>query len=883
MHAKSSQNWLASRARLLAVASGLGLAFGLSCERPSERTKESLAEALGRVSHSDVTHFAWEPERSPLVEFTRGRAILFEARPHAPCASASAKCPPTSGTTPRDVFRAFVRLAPDGTPLSIHGVRNLTNTSRADEGELRVSADLAFFATLHDGEVASLTALALVGAPAPRGSWLSSLRERVSNFLETGQSSGLGRVDVLLTTRTGRLTAELREKKLFVRTESGLFGIDQEALRHPTLARPSSIESHFTAPAAPADSNTAPTAASADAAPTNVPLVLVPRVPEPVPFFHWAADVGRRLVGTGAIAWLEGRVFGTLDRLHQASDYVSRGGAAPEVRPLPPPAPQPPTTASAPVVWPPRDLPPRLSTAPESDGHWRPVTSKLLPSERNTPPLFYRTVVHPDVARPYAEVHLVALDTRRLDLDMRAGYEDPHPQTGPPGSGHVPNDPAFTSRLVATFNGAFKAVHGEYGMQAEGRLLVEPVASAATVRVDADGRVGLGSYPKDPAPEELNALTLGGLVSFRQNLDPLVENGVINPRKRAVWGDHLYGESVATERSALCVTQGGQLVYAWSKEAAGETLAEALLQAECSYGIHLDMNPGHCQFAFHRMKSFQPLVADAEILDARMEVNPNRYLRWSPKDFFTVTLRTSVPAATPTSDGAPHSLLTWQPAPGKQPDLPVALGSGRMGHVALEVDRVALDAIRLDVLPGTEDARGELTASPALDDVLLTFGLGHRSQANRPGLAVNEQSWVPTKRTEATLVLEADKRPVLVAPGIPVEPRAGLSLVQFPVLARDGELTELARQIGDHRRRAALCFDAAGHLLVGRVDLDTSAPLVEVLLSSGCSLVVALDRGSHHPAFVARSGVDPAPTRLDQSLLLVYRRELPTRGYHWQP
>ena len=206
-----------------------------------------------------------------------------------------------------------------------------------------------------------------------------------------------------------------------------------------------------------------------------------------------------------------------------------------------------------------------------------------------------------------------------------------------------------------------------------------------------------------------------------------------------------------------------------------------------------------------------------------------------------------------------------------------------MGHVTIEVERVALDAIRLDVLPGTEVESGELTTSPPLDTALLAFGLGHRSQGNRPGLAVNEQSWVPTKRTEATLVLEADKRPVLVAPGIPVEPRAGLSLVQFPVLARDGELTELARQIGDHRKRAALCFDAAGHLLVGRLDLDTSAPRVEVLLGAGCKLVLAHARGSPPPALVARSGVDAAPTRLDQSLLLAYRRELPTRGYHWQP
>ena len=65
-------------------------------------------------------------------------------------------------------------------------------------------------------------------------------------------------------------------------------------------------------------------------------------------------------------------------------------------------------------------------------------------------------------------------------------------------------------------------------------------------------------------------------MSFRQNLDPLVDGDLVNPTKRFQWGYTLPGTSVQTERSAVCVHASGHLVYGWGDDLNGTTLAKAL-------------------------------------------------------------------------------------------------------------------------------------------------------------------------------------------------------------------------------------------------------------------------------------------------------------------
>ncbi len=61
------------------------------------------------------------------------------------------------------------------------------------------------------------------------------------------------------------------------------------------------------------------------------------------------------------------------------------------------------------------------------------------------------------------------------------------------------------------------------------------------------------------------------------------------------------------------------------------------------------------------------------------------------------------------------------------------------------------------------------------------------------------------------------------------------------------------------RRRAALCVTPSERLIVASALHDTSDTLAAALLRVGCTRVIELDRGSHHPAFLQRAGTDTPP------------------------
>ncbi len=228
----------------------------------------------------------------------------------------------------------------------------------------------------------------------------------------------------------------------------------------------------------------------------------------------------------------------------------------------------------------------------------RPSRAMVTSSSGPAPPYFYKTFTRPDPKRPYAKVWFIAMDMRQLTLGMQAGFEDPEPLTGPAGEGRLPDDRSVLSRVVGTFNGAFKSEHGKYGMMVAKQVLLPPVPGAATVAITTAHEVAFGDWPRSPTiPDDL--------LSFRQNLDPLVEDGQVNPTGRIIWGWQLQGTSVMTERTAMCISGAGHVYYAWAEETDAKILGEALRQAGCSYALHLDMNPGHCGFIYTRVNDFK--------------------------------------------------------------------------------------------------------------------------------------------------------------------------------------------------------------------------------------------------------------------------------------
>ena len=84
--------------------------------------------------------------------------------------------------------------------------------------------------------------------------------------------------------------------------------------------------------------------------------------------------------------------------------------------------------------------------------------------------------------------------------------------------------------------------------------------------------------------------------------------------------------------------------------------------------------------------------------------------------------------------------------------------------------------------------------------------------------------------------------------------------------------------------RAALCVDDAGRLLIARARHDSNAPVATALLRAGCQRVVALERGSRHPAFIHRAGTSTPPLGgYETTVLYALSRPMLPRASRWKP
>jgi hypothetical protein len=269
-----------------------------------------------------------------------------------------------------------------------------------------------------------------------------------------------------------------------------------------------------------------------------------------------------------------------------------------------------------------------VATAPPQIG-WQPYD----PAAQG-PPTMARAMLLVDPQRSYAGVALVRLDLSQLRLHIMPGFVEPaHPSgidRAIPDLGTVP--PADVNKLVAAFNGGFKAVHGHYGMMANGFVLLPPINGMATVAVYKDGSVQIGAWGRDVVPSP-------DIVAFRQNCPPLIEAGQINPALNtdasAAWG-FTHGSDI-TWRTGLGITRDGRyLIYAVGNGTNAEFLAEALLKAGAYTAMQLDINQYYAEFISY--SQFNDQVVSQHLLD-QMTIIPDQFLAPEVRDFFYLTLR----------------------------------------------------------------------------------------------------------------------------------------------------------------------------------------------------------------------------------------------------
>lgn len=810
------------RAVSLLVAT-TALATAASAPRESARpddARDRLGASIARATGLRVDALVFERAGAQQWrDAVMGCTVLFTAaeRPGAP----------------RDVWRARVRVTPGGRLLSLRGPANLTLSPLGDDGPLvaepapdGVTRRVAFV-TRAFGVVQSAAVLA-PEAEAPR-----RLTVGVSNVQSALSWRGVARWDVRLDAPVAELTA----------------GFDGGALtlRAPGRSWRARVERGEITPA------------------SGATLVRQEEVDKAL--VHWAVDTVRAVpwVGPAPIAWLEERVFHARD-LARRWRYRWLGGAGQATT----------ARASAEAVvesgrviaaaprdegdptWPPPDIDPPLARSlgrERNEGVWTDATPAWLRRTPGAPAAFVRTSLRLDAERPYTRIVLLAMDMRQLRLAMQAGVEDPVPLVGPRGDGRIPRDPAVLGRVVGAFNGAFKTEHGEYGMVVDRRVLLPPHRRSATVATLDDGRVAMGSWAESPALPS-------PVVSLRQNLDPLVADGVENPTRRGLWGFVLGGiEHMPTVRSGLCMRDDGALMYAWGEETTARLLGRAMRLAGCSYGMHLDMNPGHAMFHFLRVDDLRARRWQYASLASGMHSSGERFLYHSPKDFFYLTLRDHTPAGLPWEPVAAQPAPRWSPAIVTATSGPVTLTS-----VALDRVRLSLRAGRREPVPAATVEGRDTLHLPEGATVLGAIELGAATSAQQPrGLTVDGRTLLPFVTRVRPACLD-------VTDGASI--RAELlsdarDALQGALLVDDGR----ALPVDDvaEVERAALGVTADGRLVLAQGTCGAAA-LQGALREAGVTRAMALVTAGGARAHWGEGVLDAYPT----TTLFVLSREAPS-------
>jgi hypothetical protein len=843
-------------------AGSFALGQGVSTPR---RDIGELAQALGReaagvVEPSDVR---WEPSGGVLSDFVFGRWAIFLA--------SEAK------GGPRDVWRARVRLTPEGTALGITGAHDLTSTPLGDDHALVVDGYRAAFATYAFGQEQSVTALDLTGEGAQNKTSGTADRAMawLTNVQQTGAGAGVGRVDVTLD-------APARAVGLAIAGDS--LNLDLADAEGP--GRRATLD-----------------LARAEIDGPGMHAEAARHLPKR--FVFWAVDTARAVpwIGPAPIAWLEDKAFAVRDDAHRLFFKVHGGGDADTLARVDPGGAKvaalldsSQATVDA-AEWPPPSIPGIWKSAEPGEGEWvvpkLPWTKKLAapaPSPDAPPPAFFRTFVRPDPERPYSHILLVAMDTRQLDLDMEAGVEDPKPLAGPHGAGRLPRDPKISQRVEAAFNGAFKTEHGNYGMMVHKRVLLPPQPAAASVIVLDDGRAGLGTWPATTNIGGIAGVPDDAIVSFRQNLDALVDHGEVNPTKRTMWGFTLPGNGAQTERSGICVTGAGYLIYAWGDDANATSLGKAMLMAGCAYGIHLDMNPHHTGFTFTSIDDIKARKYKSELLTSLMEISPDRYLEYAPKDFFYMTLRDPTPPVP-----VPAASAVWEVDAGAQPAptwIP-AVWSTHAGQVdLLEVEN---DRVTWRLRAGTKEPDAKTGATPLHEltgdeahRVLLSVGMGASGERHVAGLATDGKQVLPVGglahggQSSGVLVVQGNGTLAIVRSDEVPALGAHVDLAEVPLLLDRGAL--LVGPSGPSAPRAALGIRPDGRVLIARGTFASDATLGEALKTAGCARAVALRRGLDADAALRRTGTADLPRASDaETTLYAISAPMKPRAFRFEP
>ncbi|MBI5534057.1 MAG: phosphodiester glycosidase family protein [Deltaproteobacteria bacterium] len=347
----------------------------------------------------------------------------------------------------------------------------------------------------------------------------------------------------------------------------------------------------------------------------------------------WLADVGRSVVGAPAVGKVEDAVYGVEEqwnRWRHASDPPQ-----PMWRPAPsvPSAagPQPaPKTADNDVAFKPAPVGPMHERYTSTgDGLWTPLADARQSGE---PARMYKTFLHPDDARAWAAVAVVAVDLSSVELHLEPGLYVPE-ATEPEARtmsrpGLIPKE--HQSTVLAAFNGGFKAVHGNLGMHVHGITLLRAQPWGCTIVKTSDGRIAIDTWSElegEPASRVWWRQTPQCLVRKGRFGDGVLVDGNTN------WGASVSG-STYIRRSAVGIDATGRVLFVGIGEAVTASgMARAMAHAGADTVGQLDVNGSLPKFLL-----FEPQTLTARPLYPGLIHSRGEYVRdASSRDFFYIT------------------------------------------------------------------------------------------------------------------------------------------------------------------------------------------------------------------------------------------------------
>jgi len=538
----------------------------------------------------------------------------------------------------KDLYLVDARLSPEGALLEVGGQWNVTRSIGVDEGRPIVRGSLAAYLTSSDGTTTGVHTLDVGGHAIATYTDFTPLQRwqvGLTNLQQTGRTTGVTHVAFALDPPASQASLAFEgNDRLGVVADGRRIVIDP--------AQGVAIEGGGWVRAAP----------ETKARPGNLVTWSVDRV-RAMPWFGEEKMQVVKAVAFTALDWLkdtDAKVFGDTSARQVAEDL----GALADTR----------VTYTDPEIgWPPAPMKPLITPPLPGEGAWISLDrDPFLSHTEGTPVPFVTSFIRSDRQKPQTRIYVTMWDPRQVALHMEAGTVEPVSATGEAGPGVIPRTPEVLRRVVGGFNGGFQALHGEYGMEANGIVYLPPKPYAATILELRDGTTAMGAWPgSTDIPDEI--------LSYRQNMTALVQNDRFNPWGRTWWGGTPQGwhDNVHTTRSGVCLTKENFAGYFWGNDISADVLAQAMLLARCAFGVHLDMNPGLAGFEFYNVQpkaTWKPLgrplqqdwewegtfreLPDFHVRARRMikgmsHMNFPQYIHRDGRDFFYLTQRPVLP------------------------------------------------------------------------------------------------------------------------------------------------------------------------------------------------------------------------------------------------